>query len=294
MRDQRRPWRRAPLRVVATAAVVALLATGCGGAGGGSSASGPGGSGQLASGTADPAGASSSGDDASSGFGWVPFGPTDPGDPPPNRWYGPLAEHSCSHLDQALSNEPGGHLWAALAALCAAAVDGDQSKWAVVATEAHAAASETPDGSADASTRCLNTAAQALLTRALAWHEDHPDAQPQVTMARAGQPTACPFRITSITLVDDNNNPLTGALEGPVTGGTRLAIHGYGLGNAPTVLVAGHPATIVGSEGSGGAVFVATPAVSHPLVGRIRVGNEAGQLLAKVTFQYVAAPTSTP
>jgi hypothetical protein len=284
MSDQGQPWRRAPLRLVATTAFVVLLAAGCGGSGGGTSAAGAGGSSRS----------SSSGGDASSGFGWVPFGPTDPGDPPPNRWYGPLAEHNCAHLDQALKDEPGDHLWAALAALCAAAIDGDQSKWAVVASEAQAATSETPGGSTDDSTTCLTTAAQALLSRALAWHGEHPDAKPTVTLARAGQPTACSFRITSINLVDDNNNPLTGALQGPVTGGTRLAIHGHGLGNSPTVLVAGHPATVVGSEGSGGAVFVTTPAVSHPLVGRIRVGNEAGQLLAKVTFRYVAAASPTP
>ena len=132
--------------MVAAVAVVGLLAGGCGGSGGSARASGPGasvGSGVPAgsSGSASPGASSStsSGGGASTGFGWVPFGPTDPGDPPPNRWYGPLAEHDCSGLSQALTNEPGGALWDALDALCAAAIGGDESQWAVAATKAAAA-----------------------------------------------------------------------------------------------------------------------------------------------------------
>ena len=218
----------------------------------------------------------------------MPFGPSDPGDPPPNRWYGPLADHNCGRLTQALQDEPGGALWTAVAAVCAAVIDGDQRQWTVAVSQA-AAAADSGDGDSG-STGCLADAARALLARALAWHQDHPHTRPHVTLPRAGQQTACAFRITSITLVDADGNPVVGALSGPVTGGTHLAISGDGLGTSPTVLIAGHRAAVVSSEGSGGAIIVAAPAVSHPLVGRIRVGNEAGQLLAPVGFRYVAAP----
>jgi hypothetical protein len=224
----------------------------------------------------------------------VPFGPSDPGDPPPNRWYGPLADHDCDGLTKALAVEPGGSLWEALDALCAAAIGGDQGQWGVAATKAAAAKDETAQGADDPLTKCLVDAATALLTRGLAWHAEHPDAHPDVTLARAGGPTACRFRIRSVELADASGNPIAGALQGSVSGGTTLVITGDGLGNSPTVLVAGHRATQVGAAGSGGPITVTTPAVSHPLVGRIRVGNQAGQLLAEVTFRYVASAGATP
>jgi hypothetical protein len=148
------------------------------------------------------------------------------------------------------------------------------------------------DSAGSGSTGCLADAATSLLARALAWHKAHPDQRPQVTLPKTGQRTACPFRITTVQLLDSAGNPASGPLQGPVAGGTLLAIAGDGLGNHPTVLVAGHPAKFIRSEGAGGAIIVATPAVSQPLVGRIRVGNEAGQLLAKVTFRYAAGSGS--
>ncbi len=94
----------------------------------------------------------------------------------------------------------------------------------------------------------------------------------------------------SVRLADAAGNPISGALTGPTSGGTHLVIAGRGLGNNPTVLIAGQRATLVSAAGSGAPIIVTTPAVSHPLVGRIRVGNPAGQVLAPVTFRYVAPP----
>jgi hypothetical protein len=193
-------------------------------------------------------------------------------------------------MSKALTSEPGGALWQALAAVCEAAVDGEQSKWAAAVA---AAKNIGADSGAEGSTGCLADAAKAMLTRALAWHTANPGATPVLTYPKAGQRTACPFRITSVVVVDSQGQQLAGALQGPVGGGTLLAIHGLGLTHDPSVLIAGHPATISTSTTVDGAVVVITPPVTHPLLARIRVGNQAGQLLAPVDFRYVSSTGNT-
>jgi hypothetical protein len=224
-----------------------------------------------------------------SSLAWVPPGPSDPTDPPPNRWYGPLRAHDCAGLSSALEQEPGGDLWRALDAVCAAVIDGHQSQWAVAEAAGKAAATASSD---EAST-CLTDAAKAFLARALAWHQEHPGKRPVVRFSQPGQRTACPFRVTSIGLVDNSGNSLPGPLEGPLSGGTLLAVRGQHLTSHPTITVGGYPATISDSTFVDGAIVVVVPPVTHPFVGKIRVTNNAGQVTASQRFTYVAGPSSS-
>jgi len=266
----------------------AVLLTHCGGAAAQSpsvsSSSGSGGS-------STSSGSTGSTVQADDGFGWVPFGPSSPEDPPPSPWYGVIEDGSCSDIAAAGADVEEGVLSRALAAVCDAAIRGDQSKWKVAQS---AAAELAAGGSGSSPGGCLEAAARALLKRALAWHAAHPGERPVVRYPRPGDRTACPFRITKVTVVDDtpDHQPMTGPLAGPVTGGTLLAIDGDGFTQRLEVRIAGHRAQIVQFPSSGG-LIVATPGVSHPLSGVIRVVNRAGQVRAAPTFHYVAATGAT-
>ncbi len=172
--------------------------------------------------------------------------------------------------------------------MCAAAIDGDASRWA----DAQAAAAHVDGG--EGTTGCLADAAKALLARALAWHHRHPDGRPKVALPEPGGTTACPFHLSTVAVVDDDGHATGGALEGPVTGGTHLAILGVGLTGEPVVAVGGSTADIVGTTDGG--LIISTPAVTAPIDATITVHNDAGTLTASAHFHYVAAagsPTPT-
>jgi hypothetical protein len=159
-----------------------------GGGGGSSSAGGGGGSGGGGSSSARGGGSSGGGGGSpDGGFAWVPFGPDDPTDPTPD-WpaYNALASHRCGNLEGQLdSGEISGNLWQALAAVCAAAVDGDGDQWDVAA-RAFAAGGET-----GFTIPCLQGEATAMLERALAWHQLHPGRQPAVRFQTTAGKTDC-------------------------------------------------------------------------------------------------------
>ena len=71
-----------------------------------------------------------------------------------------------------------------------------------------------------------------------------------------------------------------GALSGPVSGGTHLAISGDGLGTSPTVLIAGHRAAVVSSEGSGAGDHRGH-AGGFASVGRPDPGRQRGRAVAR-------------
>jgi hypothetical protein len=299
-----RSWKRRDLSgpVVAVALVVGLVAA-CGGSdppttstsGGSNTSSGSGNpSGSNPSGSnpsgSNPSGSNPSGSTPSDGdLAWAPWGPADPGDPPPNQWYGNLERHDCNGLQSAVGDEPGRELWRALAAVCAAAVDGDQSQWAVAAATAKTLAANGGVSSGS----CLERAARALLERALAWHERNPGRQPAVRFAAADSKTACAFRIDAVRVVDENGQPTGGPLEGPVTGSTLLALGGEGIDHPTQVRIGRQQAEIVTTVFVEGSVVVRTPQVDHLLTAEIRLRNRAGEVVAPVTFRYVATEQPT-
>jgi hypothetical protein len=93
-----------------------------------------------------------------------------------------LAQHQCGGIV-----ERGGELelWKAVAAVCAAAVDGDLGQWDV-AERAAAAAEGThlSDG-------CLDQVVTDLLQRALDWHRRHPGGRPKVRFQEVAGETDC-------------------------------------------------------------------------------------------------------
>jgi hypothetical protein len=109
-----------------------------------------------------------------------------------------------------------------------------------------------------------------------------------------GSKTACDFRIDEVHLLKEDGQPVGGALEGPVTGGTLLAISGQGLDDDPTeVRIAGQPAEFAPDVPvDGGTIAVRTPQVDLPLTAEIRLRNRAGEVVAPVTFRYL--PTTSP
>jgi hypothetical protein len=251
--------------------------------GGGNSPSGggnnPGGGSNPSGGGNNPGGGGKPSDD---GFARAPRGPADPGDPPPYDWYGSLERHQCEALKPTDDN-----VWLALGAVCAAAIEGEQSQWTVAKILAARGGTHDP-------TSCLERAARALLQRALAWHERNPGRQPTVRFPARGSSTACRFQIDNVRLSKDGQ-AVDGPLEGPVTGDTELAISGSGLSDDPTqVLIAGREAERVGTDpGATVVLVVKTPAVDQPLTAEIRVRNRAGEVVAPVTFRYTSPDPST-
>ena len=213
-----------------------------------------------------------------SGFDWVPFGPADPKGP--SAWYRSLEDGKCAGV----RDNENTTLVQALAAVCRAAFEHQRSEWAVAEQLSRQGLT---DSSAPA---CLNTAARALVDRALSWHAGHQNADPVVMIARAGDPVACEFKITRVD-----------PAEGPLGGGTRVQISGAGLNEVDKVLF-GDVAVKVEDQHTdteNGATVdiltVTTPAGQGPGMVDVSVVNRAGVTTAKSAFTYVATtPTQPP
>lgn len=216
---------------------------------------------------------------ADGGFAWVPWGPASPADPPPFQWYGNLERRDCGRLRDAVGDEPGRGLWRALAAVCAVVVDKDPSQWEVAKTAARSASGS--DGSP-----CLEREARALLARALAWHERHPGEIPDVVFPSAGSPVACAFRIVEVHAVDENGDPVGGALAGPLSGGTAVVITGQGIDEPTAILFGGRPALPADDVPAGSGLAVRAPEGERPGPVQIRLRNRAGEVVAPVPFVY--------
>ncbi|GAA0210237.1 hypothetical protein GCM10010492_05050 [Saccharothrix mutabilis subsp. mutabilis] len=211
-----------------------------------------------------------------SGFAWLPWGPADPGDPPPIQWYGRLQSGECP--DDGSADVP---LWAAMRALCAVVVEGDVGRWSDVRVVA--GPGKMP---------CLESAARALLERAVAWHERNPDRRPAVTFAQPGQGTACPPVVTGVAGPEEGCD-VESTLRGPVAGGTALTFCGSGFDSAEvTVLVGGRAATP--DYATTTQVAVRTPAADGPGAVRLEVVSRGQRVVVSEVFEYEAevVPTS--
>ncbi|NUT96085.1 MAG: hypothetical protein HOY78_29065 [Saccharothrix sp.] len=214
---------------------------------------------------------------ADDGFAWLPWGPADPGDPPPIQWYAGFQEGRCAEVfdDEAT-------LWKAVSALCEAVIEGDEDQWRKV---------RVAEGSGLAP--CLEAAARALLERAIAWHERNPGRNPAITFAREGQTPACPLKVTAV--VGENTTCVTtpGRLSGPVSGGTNLTICGSGFAKGKVNVLLGDREATVRSV-TPGSVEVTTPEAAGPGAVRIEVVSAGVRVVAAQRFEYVAevVPTS--
>jgi hypothetical protein len=176
-------------------------------------------------------------------------------------------------------------LWPALAAICDAAIDDNQSQWLVAID-----AAKEPGGPTDLDPR-LEREARALVERALAWHEHNPGRRAIVRFPAPGSKTVLGFDITDVFLADQDGKPIGGALTGPQDGGTLLAIIGHGINRPTEVRIAGRPAKIVYRYDSPDPPFldrvvVSTPEVTDAVTADIRLTNRAGEQIAPKKFQY--------
>jgi hypothetical protein len=226
---------------------------------------------------------------ADDGFAWAPWGPADTTAPPPKQWYARL-ERVHQNCDQLEDYGDGPGLWPALRAVCRAAVEGDQSQWAVAAN----AAKELGDPTSGVPP-CMEQAARALLQRALAWHERHPGSRPDVQFPAEGSKPVCAFRIDEVRSAAQDLNGAwkvaDGPLEGPTTGNTPLALIGRGIDHPTQARIAGVLVEIedswVDPDSLVVTVFVRTPKVDTAQAASIYPRNRAGELPAPATFQYL-------
>ena len=177
-------WFRGGLLYRFVALIIVMgVAAACGGESNSSEDAGPSADGN-GSNEGDP------GDDEGSdeGLAWVPFGPNDPLNPTPS-WpvYNAFADGNCSALRDYLSGDGAsvGEFGRAMAAVCAAAIEGQQDQWEVA---------EAAFSAADPSTLandCLAPVVLDLLTRALDWHRRNPGKDPEVHFNRLADTTEC-------------------------------------------------------------------------------------------------------
>ena len=115
----------------------------------------------------------------------MPFGPSDPQIPTPS-WpvYNAFAQGDCSGLRDYLATDDIGDFGQAMAAVCAASVEGDQAEW----EGAEALADADPSTLAN---DCLAAVVQDLLSRALQWHAEHPGKTPTVQLRSVSGETEC-------------------------------------------------------------------------------------------------------
>ena len=177
-------------------------------------------------------------------------------------------------------------LWPALAAVCAAAIDHNQSQWMVAIDAAKELGGPTPGLDP-----LLEREAVALVERALAWHERNPSRRAIVRYPAPGSKTVLDFDITDVSLADQDGNPIGGTLTGPQAGGTLLAIIGHGINRPTEVRIAGRSAKIVHRYDSPDPPFldrvvVSTPKVTDAVTADIRLTNRAGEKTATKKFQY--------
>jgi IPT/TIG domain-containing protein len=214
------------------------------------------------------------------GFSWVPLGPA--GANTPGAWYRSLEDGKCSGV----TNKENDLLVRALAAVCRAAIEKKRAEWAVAKQlDEQLAAQPRRDTPAD---ECLDSAGEALLTRALDWHQQHPDTDPVVTFARPGSPVACEFKIIKVVPAD-----------GPLNGGIPVEITGAGLNDVQSVAIGAATVKVDSfrTEQQNGATVdilkVTAPAATSSGAVDIAVRNRAGTAVAPAAFTYRTDPLPT-
>ncbi|WP_442211471.1 hypothetical protein [Specibacter sp. RAF43] len=146
------------------------------------------------------------GGNAANPLAWVPPGPADPTDPPPDGWYGNLEQKTCENM---AGSDP---LVSAARDLCTAVTTGDPAAWDLL--EVDYAALPAPQG-------CIETAAHRVLTALLGYHRANPGAA-VTTVPGAG--TACPLEIHGV--IDAANDSSNLQPHVSVDGGTELRLAG--------------------------------------------------------------------
>ncbi|MGA7206792.1 MAG: hypothetical protein WBX27_19440 [Specibacter sp.] len=212
---------------------------------------------------------------------WVPPGPADPVDPPPDGWYSPLVQKDCQSMPGADTSGDAGAATLVTAAyqLCVAVTTDNADAW-------DAASADLKSLPIPASSGCLETATYAVLSEVVAYHVAHAGA-PVETVPGTG--TACPLGLTGI--IEQGGDPTAVSPVVPAEGGTQLRLMGRFLA-VDSVLVAGQSVP-VSQVAENDFDFVAPPATAAGSVTVTAVGPDGATLPGSATFSY-AAPESQP
>jgi hypothetical protein len=239
--------------------------------------------------------------DEDSGFSWVPFGPIDPRSPSDFKWYEQLEDRNCGGLSDAAEFQTG--LWAALAAVCRASIQGDESAWTVAQEQA---AAQSADQDAPANLACLQRAAERLLADAIEWHEANPGEVPRVRdLPLKDAPVvggyACEWGVEKMEVANPDGTP-SSEISGPVGGETLLALWGPGLADRRNVVTIGgvvaeklicNPPWMTDPKDP--YVYVIVPPSDEPGAATVVVSNELGSRTAPESFRYLDdAPAAAP
>lgn len=151
---------------------------------------------------------------------WVPLGPAAPSDPPEGALYELVRARDCAGLRDSTSNTGVPEVWAAAQATCFALASDTAPDW----NSAAAALAAVPPVE---SNRCWESVVLESVRQAIGFRKANPAVT--VPLATQGVGDDCPRRLTGLTVLDQDGNPVTGAGRpaGPSAGGTRIRLEGF-------------------------------------------------------------------
>lgn len=221
-------------------------------------------------GPAEAGGAAGNGDGLPA---WIPPGPADPADPPPDGWYAPLLQKDCQGISGADSTDDNGDptLVAAAYQLCLAVTTDSADAWAAASTDFKSLPAAEPG--------CLETATYAVLSTVLSYHLTHTGIPVETVL---GTGTACPLGLTGVT--SQSGDPAGTNPTVPAEGGTELRLVGRFL--AVESVVVGGQSVPVNRVAENDFDFVAPPASAPGPVTVTAIGPDGAALHGSGTFSY--------
>jgi hypothetical protein len=202
---------------------------------------------------------------------WVPIGPASPDIPDDQKWYVALVDHQCDRVgaDSKGTARDKELLYRGLGNACAALFQNQTQRW----DNAQQELTRALDQLAGTDLECHNLAAVALAKRLL----EFPDRLPRVRVTSTSG-TVCEWGIENI-----------GPADGPLGGGTKVTLYGYGNGlyTVTEVHFGGVSAKILSRDTKDDSVMVVSPPMTSPGEVQITVSGPAGSRSSDVLFEYL-------
>jgi hypothetical protein len=228
---------------------------------------------------------------------WLPIGPADPGDPPPEQWYPNAQNGDCEAMTNAgADRDP---LWGTVAALCRA-VTGDPASWPQVLSGFQGLA-RPPEQD------CLGRAGYDLIAAWIGYFQRNPwAALPSAPESTGGGPviidvppsppvpaapgTACVLVFTGLISTDLGLAPPEPSPTAGIEGGQRFRLGGRLLD--PVVVLFGEARIDAQFTGPNRFEFEIPPAQGPGPV-TIRVESRGQLLPGEATLNYTGTPSTT-
>lgn len=203
---------------------------------------------------------------------WVPIGPADPADPPPDGWYSQLVNKACDNMagDDSLVN--------AARALCVAVTNDTPEAWA----EAAALLSTAP---APAASDCLQSATYKVLVNVVNYRQTHPGSGAETA---PGTGTACPLGMTGVALLVGDGSAADSTVS--ASPGTSLRLVGRFL-DVGVVLLNGE-AVSASRSAENNFTFIVPDGLPAGTVTVQAVRNDGVQLTGSASFTVMSTAPS--